>query len=101
MKEATKKTAKAPFVVVRSKIGVFCGELVKHDRPGRAVDLRDARRIWKWTGANTCSEIAARGVAEKSCVSEPVGLHYIDEVGEVLACTATARENLVRSRWNP
>jgi hypothetical protein len=64
-----------PEVIVRTySAGVHVGTLaepwVSADRP---VTLKNARRIWKWTGANTLNEIATNGLNRKqSKISEPV-----------------------------
>ena len=44
-------------VLVRTySAGVHFGELVK--REGQDIELRNARHIWAWKGANTLSDIA-------------------------------------------
>jgi hypothetical protein len=77
---ATKKTAgKIParrIVLVRSsQSGVWIGVHVS-DEPGptgRSVHMTEARKIWRWRGANTTSELALRGCSQQySRVAEPV-----------------------------
>lgn len=43
--------------------GVHVGIVASID--GTAVTLRDAVRVWRWRGANTLHELAARGPAEE------------------------------------
>lgn len=95
---ATKK-AKKPFVVVRTySAGVHCGTL--EGRMGREVVLSDARRLWRWSGANTLHEVALRGVDEAyTRLSEPVASITLTEAVEVIPATAQAAANLGRSRW--
>src|SRR5262245_23089520 len=58
-------------VLVRTySAGVHFGTLV--ERTGKEVVLSNARRIWRWSGANTLHEIATAGVGKGSRVSEPV-----------------------------
>jgi len=61
---------KGPIVLVRANAaGVHFGELA--DRNDATVTLRNARRVWKWTGANTCSELSQRGPSGGN-IAEPV-----------------------------
>ena len=89
------------FVVVRSYYaGVHCGVLESMD--GKALVLKDARRIWRWRGANTLNEVATKGVAqEHTRISEPVAQIALTEACEIIATTDAARENLTQSRWAP
>ena len=98
VKKATKKSA-AKWVVVRTySAGVHCGELVSLD--GTEAIIRNARRIWRWRGANTLHEVALRGVdMEYSRISEPVEEITLTQAIEVISATAAARENLEVSRW--
>ena len=64
---ATKKqpTKKLPYVIVRGlNAGVHAGELVKVN--GTSVTLRNARRIWYWSGAASLSELAVYGAKNGS-----------------------------------
>ena len=93
-------TKKAPqVVVVRTyTAGVHIGELAK--RAGKEVTLKNARRLWRWSGANTLNEVATRGVDENfTRISEPVGEIALTEAIEVIACSKEAVSNLTRSRW--
>jgi hypothetical protein len=48
-------------VVVRTySAGVHIGTLAEVE--GQAVALTDARRLWKWSGAFTLSEVATAGI---------------------------------------
>ena len=50
------------LVVVRTySAGVHVGELAS--RKGQEVVLRNARRIWSWSGALSLHEVASRGIA--------------------------------------
>ena len=91
---------KKPFVVVRTySAGVHVGTL--ESREGREVVLSDARRLWRWSGANTLNEVALKGVDQKyTRVSEPVAAITLMEAIEVITATAEAQANLTRSRWD-
>ena len=86
------------FVIVRCRdAGVHCGELVIS--AGRAVELKEARRIHYWSGANTLNEVAIRGPAKRSRISEPVASILLLDACEVIPCTDKAKKNLSESRW--
>lgn len=97
-KKTSAKTA-GPYVIVRTySAGVHVGVLER--RAGREVTLRDARRIWRWHGANTLHEISLRGVASNSKLSEPVAKIDLTEAIEVIPCTPDAEMNLRAAVWS-
>jgi len=67
-KKTAKKTAKKtknPYVITRGyRSGVHAGYLVSRDDHGMIV-LRHARRIWKWSGAASLSELAVYGAKNR------------------------------------
>ena len=51
------------IVIVRTySAGAFAGELVK--REGKEVVLKNARRLWYWSGAASLSQLAMEGVKD-------------------------------------
>lgn len=92
-------TKNRKFVIVRTySAGVHCGELVR--RSGKILVLANARRVWRWRGANTLHELALRGASKDwTRISEPVPEITLTEAVEIIACTQTARVNLSESRW--
>lgn len=85
------------YVLVRNRsAGVHHGYLVEWF--GTVVKLREARRLWKWSGAFTLNEIAVHGCDEQSRISEAVPLIGLTEATEVIPCSEKARMNLQRSR---
>lgn len=80
------KSAKlSNFSIVRTySAGVHVGEVVSLD--GKTCVLRNARRIWRWRGANTLNEIALRGVNryEYTRISETVPTITLTEAIEVI-----------------
>jgi len=87
------------FVVVRTySAGVHCGTLAAQD--GKNVTLHDARRIWRWRGANTLNELALHGAEQAwTRISEPVAETDLSEAIEVIATTSEAQSDLCKSRW--
>ncbi len=88
------------FVVVRTRgAGVHCGFLDEKIGP-QHFKLRDARRIYRWRGANTLNEVANNGCAKDwTRISEPVQVIELTTVIEIIPCTSKAQENLCQSRW--
>ena len=78
-------------VIVRTySAGVHIGTLVECE--GRAVLLRDSRRLWKWGGAFTLSEVAATGIApSQSRMSVSIPDVILMEVIELIPTTKAAR----------
>ena len=91
--------SKKPFVVVRTySAGVHVGTLVS--QKGREVVLSEARRVWRWRGANTLHELALRGAAEEwTRISEPTPRIVLTEALEIITASKEATANLSRSRW--
>lgn len=97
-KKTTKKTAR-PFVIVRTySAGVHTGTLVS--QKGKLVTLANSRRIWRWFGANTLSDIATNGLdTVRSRVSAPVARIDLTEAIEVIYCTKKSVEAIGATAW--
>jgi len=81
-----------PYVICRTySAGVFAGYLEK--RNNREVTLRKARRLWKWEGAASLSQLAMSGTSKpKACkFPEEVDRVLLLEAVEVLDCTSRAQ----------
>jgi hypothetical protein len=78
-------------VVVRTySAGVHIGTLIEVE--GQAAELTNARRLWKWNGAFTLSEVATSGINPKnSRMSEPVARLVIFQAIEIIPTTDKAR----------
>ena len=87
-------------VIVRTfSAGVHFGWLVRRD--GREVQLTKARRIWRWYGANTLSELALHGLdPDYSRVAEPVEI-LLTEAIELIACEPSAIQSIEGASWRP
>jgi len=74
--------------------GVFAGELV--ERNGKEVRLKNARRLWYWSGAASLSQLATEGTSKPNdckfpCeVSEVILLESI----EILPVTELAKKSI-------
>jgi len=87
------------MVLIRTySAGVHFGELVEHN--GKEVQLANARRIWRWSGANTLHEIALNGVdPARSRVSDPVPSITLTEAVEIIPLSDKAIANLETAKW--
>ena len=84
-----------PYVCVRTySAGVHCGYL--KERNGKEVELLETRRIWKWSGAFTLSELATTGVTDpKNCkFSCTIPTIYLSEAIEIIPMTEKAEKSI-------
>jgi hypothetical protein len=75
--------------------GVHFGELVSQD--GRCVELKNARRLWKWFVASgiSLSDVAVHGiVAEKSKVCSSVAEMTITDALEIIPASGSAIDSI-------
>ena len=71
-----RKTRKHPYVIVRTySAGVFAGNLAK--RNGREVVLKNARRLWRWEGAASLSQLAAEGTSKSDGCKFPIEVREV------------------------
>lgn len=90
---STKQSGK--YVLARTfSAGVFAGEL--ESRIGQEVVLRNARRIWKWDGAASLSELAMRGTSKPNNCMFPVAVGRVEllQVIEIIDVTPEARKSI-------
>ena len=83
------------YVIVRTySAGVFAGSL--ESRTGREVVLRDARRIWYWSGAATLSQLAVDGTSDPENCKFPVAVDRVEllEAIEILDVTPEAEASI-------
>lgn len=86
-----------PVIVRTYSAGVHFGYL--KNRNGKEVELTKSRRIWRWHGAWTLSEIAAKGLDEKkSKVAAPVDT-VLTEAIEIIDCAPEGVASIERAVW--
>jgi hypothetical protein len=86
------------IVVVRTySAGVHIGRVVS--RTDTTIVLADARRLWRWQGANTLHEVATVGVLPTSQISEPISEITLATWIEILPVSERALSSLTRSGW--
>ena len=82
------------YIVRTYSAGVFFGEITK--REGQEVVMKNARRIWYWTGAASLSQLAMEGTSSPAtckfpCVVDEV---ILTQVIEIIPCTEKAIQNI-------
>jgi len=86
---------KSKYVIVRTyTAGVFAGELVK--KTGKEVILKNARRLWYWSGAASLSQLAMEGVKDPANCKFPCAVSEVTltEAIEILAVTKSAQKSI-------
>ena len=90
-----KQGAKSEYKMVRTySAGVFFG--VIESRTGQEVVMRNARRIWYWSGAASLSQLAMEGTkSPKDCKFPcPVDRVELLQVIEILDVTQQAKDSI-------
>jgi len=83
------------YCIVRTySAGVFAGEVVK--REGKEVEMKNARRIWKWAGAASLSQLAMEGTSDPRNCKFPcaVASVILTEAIEITPCTDKAIQSI-------
>lgn len=93
--ESAPKVDGLPLVLIRGYgSGVQYGYLA--ERNGCEVKLLNSRRIWSWSKATECSQIAVTGIdAASSKVTVIAPEKFIMDAIEVITITAEAATNLL------
>jgi hypothetical protein len=83
------------YCIVRcSRASVFAG--IVAEREGQAVLIRDARRIWSWSGAASLSQLALDGTKEPNECKFTVACESVvvlDAI-EIIPCTDAAQRSI-------
>lgn len=83
------------YCMVRTySAGVFAGYI--ESRNGKEAVLRNARRIWYWTGAASLSQLAVDGTKEPNKCKFPVPVDKVilTEVIEIIQITEKAKKSI-------
>ena len=83
------------YVIVRTySAGVFAGEL--ESRNGQEVVLRNARRIWYWSGAACLSQLATDGTSDPNGCKFPCEVDRVEllQAIEILDVTEKAKASI-------
>lgn len=83
------------YCIIRCDLaGVFAGTL--KERNGREVTLTNARRLWRWYGALTISDLAVEGTTEPDRCRFTLEVPEITllEAIEIVPCSAKAEKSI-------
>jgi hypothetical protein len=83
------------YCIVRTySAGVFAGYV--ESRNGQEVVVRQARRLWYWSGAASLSQLAIDGVKNPANCKFPEAVDRVEllQAIEILDCTEKARKNI-------
>lgn len=88
-----------PIFMVRSyAAGVFYGEIVskEHQVSGLMVTMKNARRVWCWSGAASLSQLATDGTSDPKNCKFPCKVEHVElmNVCELIAMTEEAVDSL-------
>lgn len=96
MQKMAEKRDGMEYVLVRSnQSGVHAGYLESKNRD--EVVLRDARRIWYWSGAASLSELANKGVSDPGGCKFPAAVDKITvlDVCEIIQVTEDGKNSIL------
>lgn len=80
------------YIIRTDRAGVFYAEIAK--RRGNEADLVNARRIYSWSGAATCSQISVDGVSPSSRITLAVPTMTVLGIIEFHPCSDKACASL-------
>ena len=83
------------YVIIRcDRSGVFAGIITKEE--GNMAIVKNARRLWYWSGAASLSQLALEGTKKPNECKFPAELPEIrlKDVIEIIPCTKKAKESL-------
>lgn len=83
------------YVMVRTQnAGVFAGYL--KEKVGENITLKNARRMWYWSGACSLSQLAMEGTKKVSDCKFPCEVDNIEltQVIEIIDCTQEAKDSI-------
>lgn len=84
------------YCIIRTySAGVHAGYVKEHN--GKEVTLINSRRLWKWAGAFSLSEMAVNGVTKPNeCkFSTTVSEIILTEAIEIIPCTVKAQKSIM------
>ena len=87
--------AQGGYCIVRTySAGVFAGNLT--ERTGKEGVILNARRLWRWSGAASLSQLAMEGTSAPNDCKFPcvVSQVTLTEIIEIIPCTKVAKESI-------
>ena len=95
VKDNVKKPKGLIYCIVRTySAGVFAGMFDRRTK-GKEGTVYEARRLWKWSGALDCSQLAMKGIDNPSdCKFSNVSEVDLKEIIEVSPCTEESKKSI-------
>src|ERR1700744_457418 len=92
--ESNPETLKDYCIVRCASSGVFAGNVVSE--VGQNVTIRNARRLWYWSGAATLSQLAMEGTVKPNDCKFPqeVSEIRVKDAIEILPCSGAAFDSI-------
>ena len=92
-------------IVLTYSMGVFAGELSEEDKTNETIVLKNARRIWYWSGASSLSELAVEGTSDPENCKFPCEVSSVELISkngfEILDVTEKARKSIKKVKvWS-
>lgn len=83
-------------IIRTNSAGVFFATLAEFDATNRIATLNDCRRLWRWGGAASLSQLANEGVKDSgySRFTVVVPQMQVMEVIEIIPCSDAAIKNI-------
>ena len=83
-------------IIRTNRAGVFYATLSEFDSTNRIATLTDCRRLWRWGGAASLSQLANEGVKKPdySRFTVVVPQMQVMEVIEIIPCSDAAIKNI-------
>ena len=83
-------------IIRTNRAGVFYATLADFDATNRIATLKDCRRLWRWGGAASLSQLANEGVKnpDYSRFTVVVPQMQVMEVIEIIPCSDAAIANI-------
>ncbi|MAF42621.1 MAG: hypothetical protein CMI54_00440 [Parcubacteria group bacterium] len=95
MQELAPEVDGLKYCIVRTySAGVFAGYI--KDRNGKEGTVLNARRLWRWNGAASLSQLAVDGTNDPENCKFPCEVPSIDlmEIIEVIPCSEKAKKSI-------
>ena len=83
-------------IIRTNRAGVFFATLEEFDETNRIATLKDCRRLWRWYGAASLSQMANEGVKQPGDCKFTVVVPQMQvmEVIEIIPCSEEAIANI-------
>jgi hypothetical protein len=85
------------YCIVRTySAGVFAGYIDRKSIDNRSATIYNSRRLWRWSGAASLSQMSVEGTSNPSGCKFPCKVPecYLTEIIEVIPCSAKSKASI-------